>query len=108
MATLAVQAVLQSGIVPTFTAASAGGDLFPNDGRTYLHIKNGGAGAVTVTVDSFTPCSYGFDHDIVISIPAGAERIIGTFPPNRFNNDSSMVSVSYSGVTSVTVAAFRV
>lgn len=108
MATLAVQAVLQSGIVPTFTAASSGGDVFPNDGRTYLHIKNGGTGAVTVTVDSFTPCSYGFDHDILISIPAGSERIIGTFPPSRFNNDSSMVSVSYSGVTSVTVAAFRI
>ncbi|MED4261967.1 hypothetical protein [Priestia aryabhattai] len=108
MAVLDVQAVLQSGIVPTFKAATSGGDTFANDGKTYLHVKNSGTGAVTVTVDSFTPCSYGFDHDIVISIPAGSERIIGTFPQNRFNNDSSMVSVSYSTVASVTVAAFRV
>lgn len=108
MAVLSVQTVLQSGISPTFAAATTGaGDSFANDGRVYLHVKNASASAITVTVDSFTPCNHGFDHDLVISVPAGGEKIIGTFQPNRFNNESNMVKVTYSAVTSVTVATFK-
>ena len=107
MAVLSVKTVLPNGIEPNFAPASVGGDSFPNDGRTYLHVKNASVADINVTVDSFTPCNHGFDHDLVISIPAGEERLIGTFATNRFNNEQSMVNVNYSMSVDVSVAALR-
>jgi hypothetical protein len=108
MAVLAVQQVAMAGIAPTYAAASVGGDTFANDGHTVLHVKNGGVGSVTVTVDSVTACNQGFDHDSAVVVPAGGERYMGPFPTRRFSNASGVASVAYSGVTSVTVAALKV
>ncbi|MBC7193861.1 hypothetical protein [Marinobacter sp.] len=105
MALLNVQKASLTGLAPTFVAASAGGDSFVNDGKTVLHVKNGGASEITVTVNSQQPCNYGFDHDVTVAVPAGGERIIGPFRQDRFNNSDGQVMVSYSAVTSVTVAA---
>lgn len=102
MAQLAIQKTSLSGLGPTFAAADAAGDTFANDGRTVLHIKNGGAAAITATVDSINPCNYGFDHNAAVSVPAGGERVIGPFNQTRFGVTAS---VAYSAVTSVTVAA---
>lgn len=108
MAELIVQSISQSGINPTFVAASAGGDTFKNNGKTSLHVKNGSASAITVTVDSIEQCSQGFNHDLTVSIPASEERIIGTFDMRRFNGANSQVSVSYSASATVTVAAIQI
>lgn len=108
MAVLALQVAALAGLAPAFVAASAGGDTFSNDGKTVLHVKNGGAAAVTVTVDSVAPCNQGVDHNAVVSVPAGGERVIGVFPPGRFNTTAGQVAVSYDVVTSVTVAALKV
>lgn len=107
MALLNTQAISQTGIAPTFVAGSAGGDTFRNNGTNFIHVKNGGASSITVTIDSVEKCNHGFDHNLTVSVAAGAERIIGPFDEKRFNNESGQVSVSYSGVTSVTVASFR-
>lgn len=107
MALLGTQVISKEGIAPAFVAASVGGDTFRNTGSNFLHVKNGGASSVTVTIDSVEKCSHGFDHDLTVSVAAGAERIIGPLQEKRFNNDSGHVSVSYSGVTTVTVATFR-
>ena len=91
---------------PTGAAASAGGDTFDNDGRTFLIVRNGGGSPMTVTVDSTQLCSQGFDHNepTAVSVANGAERWFGPFPPTRFGTPAA---VSYSAVTSVTVAAVR-
>jgi hypothetical protein len=104
MALLTVQKIVKAGLNPTYGAAAATGDQFPNNGQTFVHVKNGGTAAITVTVDSVRPCDQGFDHDYVISVPAGGERMIGAFEQSRFNNADQRVSISYSGVTSVTIA----
>lgn len=108
MAVLAVQKVSKTGLAPAFAAAAAGGDEFSNGGRTYLHVKNGSAASVDVTADSKKQCDQGYDHDVVVAVPAGQERLIGPFDPTRFNNSSGRVNVSYSAVASVTVAAVEV
>lgn len=105
MADLTIQRLSQSGVTPTFTTAGASGDTVTNDGNTWLHIKNGGASSITVTVDSKTPCNQGFDHDLTVTIGAGGEKVIGRFEQSRFNDATGKVSVAYSAVTSVTVAA---
>ncbi|RJQ26329.1 MAG: hypothetical protein C4589_09845 [Peptococcaceae bacterium] len=107
MATLSVQKISLTGLGPTFVAASAGGDIFANNSHVYLHVKNGDTAAKTVTVNSQRQCDQGFDHDIAVSVPASGERLIGPFNTSRFNNTDGNVEVTYSAVTSVTVAAIE-
>lgn len=109
MATLTVQTSLLTGITPSYTAAASGGDEFANDGNTMLHLKNGGGGSVTVTVNSLVNCNQGVDHNSVTTITAGAEAIIGPFDITRFNAPSTgRAAVTYSGVSSLTVGAFKI
>lgn len=103
MALLTVTRPSSAGTTTNPQAASAGGDTFPNDGFTFLRIKNGGASPITVTVNSVTQCSQGFTHNLTATVAAGAEELIGTFLPSRFNDTNGQVSVSYSAVASVTV-----
>lgn len=108
MATLSVQRAVLTGLNPTYAAAGAAGDEFVNSGKAVLHVKNGSAGSINVTINSQTPCNYGVDHDLVVAVPAGAERIIGPFAKSRFNDASEKVQISYSAVASVTVAVLEV
>lgn len=105
MAQLTVQRISGAGLAPVFENADAAGDVFKNNGRTFLVIKNGSASQVTVTINSQRPCNYGFDHDLTVQVPASAERWIGPFQENRFNDQNGNVAVSYSAAASVTVAA---
>ena len=107
MADLTVQVISLLGIVPSLTAAAAGGDAFLNSGREYLHVKNGGGASIDVTVDSVAVCNQGVDHNAVVAVAAAAEKLIGPFPKARFNDAAEKVQVTYSGVTTVTVAAVR-
>ena len=107
MADLTVQVISLSGIVPSFAAAAVGGDAFLNSGREYFHVKNGSAASINATLNSVAACNQGFDHDAVVAVAAGAEKLIGPFPKARFNDAAEKVQVTYSGVTTVTVAAVR-
>lgn len=108
MATLNVQRVSLIGLAPVFVAASVGGDEFVNSGRAVLHVKNDDTTNKTVTVNSQTPCNQGFDHDVVVTVPASGELVIGPFPKNRFDDANGKVQVTYSAVTAVTVAVVEV
>lgn len=108
MALLTVQRTNLNGVAPSFVAADAAGDSFVNSGRAYWHVKNADTVDKTVTVNSQTPCSQGFDHDAVVTVPAGGERIIGPFAKNRFDDANGQVQITYSAVTSVTVAVVEV
>ncbi|RJX18505.1 MAG: hypothetical protein C4570_06400 [Ammonifex sp.] len=107
MAQLTVQNIALAGLTPSYAAAAAGGDNFTNDGRAFLHVKNGSASSINVTVDSAVPCNQGFDHDITVAVAAGADKMIGPFDPERFNDSTGKVNVTYSAVTTVTVAALH-
>ncbi|HSV91722.1 MAG TPA: hypothetical protein VLH81_01550 [Desulfobacterales bacterium] len=104
MATLTVQQPALAGTAVTYGAAAAGGDSFPNDGRTIVHVKNGGGSSINVTIARSRTCDMGQTHNVVVAVPNGDERIIGPFDRNDFGPS---VALAYSGVTSVTVAAVR-
>jgi hypothetical protein len=108
MAVLDKQKINSNGVAPTFSAASATGDQFKNDENTFLHVKNGSAASITVTISSQETCNHGFVHHLSIAVPAGGERMVGPFNRTRFNNDTGNVEVSYSAVTTVTVAAISI
>lgn len=106
VALLALQRITQSGLAPAFAAADAAGDRFQPGDDVKLHVKNASAAAVTATVNSQKVCDQGVDHDLAVSVPAGGERVIGPLPANRFADPADgLVKVTYSAVTSVTVAA---
>jgi hypothetical protein len=109
MAALTVQKAVLTGVAPTFVAAAGGGDTFVNDGETYLEVKNAGGSGITVTVSAQSACNQGTLHDSVTTVPATTgDRVIGPFNTTRFNNSAGSCSITYSGVTSVTVAVVSV
>lgn len=107
MATLVTQPVTPAGTAPTYAAASAGGDKINPGPTTFLHVKNASGASITVTVDSVAPCNQGGDHNLVVAVPATTgDRMIGPLPADRFASATDgLVAVTYSGVTSLTVAA---
>lgn len=106
MATLAVQTVTTAGLEATYASAAGGGDQFSNDGTVVLHVKNGSGGDITVTVASQVACSQGSTHNTAIVVTAGEDRFIGPFP-ERYNDASGMVQLTYSGVTSLTIRPLK-
>lgn len=109
MATLTVQEITRAGTTVTLAAATGGGDKFAPGSATCLRVANGGGGAITVTVvtpntlaDSITI------GDVSVSVGAGVTRDIGPFPYEFFANPTDgLADITYSGVTSVTVGAWR-
>lgn len=104
MADIPVQAPGLTGAAVTYQACAAGGDSFENDGETILHVKNGHTASQTVTIVRARLCDMGQQHNVAVPVPAGGDRIIGPFPRSEFG---SPVQVTYSGVTSLTIAAIR-
>lgn len=102
---------LTGPLLGAVAATGGAGDQWVNTGRELFYIKNGGGGGITVTFDSPATCSFAgaaiAAHDNVVSVGAAEERLIGPFPAVRFNNAAGDCIVTYSGVTSVTVAVIR-
>lgn len=110
MATLATQSASLTGLAPAYAAASGGGDKLAPSDRTFLHAKNASGGALTVTVVTPGTSVGGLGiADVSVSVPAAGERIIGPFPAQFFADPADgLASITYSGVTSLTVAAIQV
>jgi hypothetical protein len=106
MATLTVQNSLITGLQPTYVAV-ASSDVFQNDGRTVIYVKNGGGSPDTVGIDSQVACNQGFDHDGGGSVTNATEKVFGPFETTRFNNSNGQVTVTHSFLTSVTCAVLR-
>ncbi len=106
MALLATQKVVRTGLAPTYAAAAAGGDTFTPGQAVMLHVKNASAGALTVTVVTPGTTSGQAIDDIIVSVPATTgDRMIGPLPGSLITNTATGVgNITYSGVTSLTVA----
>lgn len=104
-----LQMVAPATAGPTFVAASGGGDTLKAGDRTYLIVRNGSGAPITVTVARFpNPDAEGMaETGLTVSVPATTgERWIGPLYGSRYRNPSTdNVEVTYSGVTSLTVAA---
>ena len=114
MATLTVVTPTVAGVNPSAVSAAGGGDQAANpNGRLFLLVTNGGVGSINVTLAAvktgrpgdgmFPPMTLG---NQVVAVTNGQSRIIGPIPP-AFNDTSNNVQITYSGVTSVTIAAFE-
>ncbi len=113
MALMAVQLIDVAGLAPALSAVSAQ-DTFEAGGsdRVFLHVANGGAGSITVTIAAVRAIAEvpGVGElavpDIAVAVAAGAEKMIGPFNSAYADADGT-VTVDYSGTTSVTAAAIK-
>lgn len=111
MATFNIQPFDITGAALTFSAASGGGDAYvpTSDDRTFLCVKNGGGGSITVTI-TVPGQTYGVNNtDLPVVVGPGVEKMIGPLTKDLFVSDETFgfVAWGYSGVTSVTVAVAR-
>lgn len=106
MATLTpVQAALV-GANPGFVAATSGGDVVAPGDHTIVLVNNGSGSSINVTVDVPGNTQFGqAQPDVVVAVPAGTIRAIGPFPAGLANPSDQQVHLTYSAVTTVTVAA---
>ena len=132
------------GVSPTYVACSPGGDTFFNDGGELVHLKNASGGAISVTVhynatiralhDAWV-AAWNAAHpdypyplarspyegvqrsaDVVVSVPAGGERLVGPFRPMDFCDPGgtparagygTTARLTYSSASGLTVAVLR-
>lgn len=110
MATLTVQNITRLGLEPTYAACTVGGDKFSPSSETFLQVKNGSGGALTVTV---TPqrVSLGDTTMTMAAVSVDAttgDTMIGPFPYEFFAAASDgLAAITYSGVTTLTIAAVK-
>jgi len=111
MALLSLQPIAAAGLAPTTVSAAAGGDTVAlasaTDDRSFLQVTNGGGSPITVTLADPGASPAGNSATAPAnSVAAGATKL---FPlnPALVNPSTGLISVSYSAVTTVTVAAIR-
>lgn len=113
MGAIAIQTISESGKVATYGATEGTGDTVENNGKVFLHYKNGSGSEITVTITAQTTSVdssvYGdlTKANATQAIAASGECFIGPFAPPAYNNSSSQIVVTYSAVTSLTVAALQ-
>ncbi len=106
MAALSVATAALGGVDIAAAAANVGGDTFANDGKTVLEIINGSGGAIVTTVvtSGTEPVTGLAIADLVISTGATTTKRAGPFPIDQFG---STVSLTYDGVSSLTIALVK-
>ena len=114
MAELTLQQITEAGGAVTYASAAGGGDTADNSGNTFLHIKNGSESSITVTITAQTTTVentiYGdlTKANASIAIAGTGEAFIGPFKPAAFNDTDSEIAITYSAVTSLTIAALYI
>lgn len=109
MTALAYQQASINGLVPTLVAA-ANGDTVPPDDHGCLLVKNGSGAGITVTV--VVPGNglggVAVPDVTTASIGAGLVGLVGPLNTQLMDPTTGTVSVTYSSITTITVAAVRV
>ena len=113
MATLTTQTINRSGLTgPTFAAATGGGDAMACGPGMHIEARNASGAPITVTM--VVPTSRVYESGVAItsptfSVPAtnGVVRW-GPVDAGTFQDPTTgLCSITYSGVTSLTVGAFN-
>lgn len=109
MATLTTQVVNRAGTVITPVAAAGGGDAMSCGPNNYLKVVNGGGSPINVTIaipsgaSGYPNVSY---TNTVVSVTNGTTKDIGPIAAPIYQDPTTgLATITYSAVTSVTVAA---
>ncbi len=114
MATIIAQKIVQSGLIPTYSAASVAGDKIANTGIQYFHIKNGSGATITanvipvVTVVIDPLLGKLVKQTASLALTAGQSGFLGPFEVDAFNDTSGNITITCTAITSVTLAALYI
>lgn len=106
MAVIATHHPAVSGTALGFVAASAGGDTIVAGSNIFLLVRNGSGAAVTVTLA--TPGNEFNGQpipDTTVTVAPAADVVV---PITKAYDNGGHAAITYSAVTSVTVAAIAV
>jgi hypothetical protein len=115
MANLAIIDLTQAGALHTTATAAGGGDTITpvaGDFRQFaLFVNNGGGSPITVTIDDPTALSpaaaTAWNPDQAVVVANATARWILIDTKRVLNTATGLISITYSGVTTVTVAVYR-
>jgi hypothetical protein len=113
VATLVVNTIDRIGtiadLISLLSAAAGGGDVFPNDGQTFLVIDNGDVAGKTVTIAFNTNINVDGQAPSAktITVAAGKIAIEGPWPSQWYNDVNGNVDLTYSAVTNLKVGVFN-
>jgi hypothetical protein len=111
VATLATVVINRAGVALTTAAATGGGDAMACGSGMFLYINNGGGGSITVTLA--VPAAIVATPNLAITSPVitvanGTNKMIGPIVAQFFQDPTTgLCTITYSGVTTVTVAAVQ-
>jgi hypothetical protein len=114
MATIVAQKILQSGLVPTYSPASVGGDKLLNTGIQYFHVRNASGATITASV---VPVVTVFIDPVLgrlvkltatLTLAAGESGFLGPFETGAFNDTQGFITITCSAIPSVSVAALYI
>lgn len=100
-----------AGIATTLGAAHTDGNMFVNSGRTFVVVNNADVAEKTFTFQ--TPRTEGGNavDELIITVAASTERLIGPFPPATYNQvggaDAGKVYVDFEDFADATLAVFE-
>jgi hypothetical protein len=111
MATLTTQVINRAGTVITPVAAAGGGDAMACGANNYLEVVNGGGSPITVTL-AIPAGASGYANvaytSSAVSVTNGTTKRIGPIAAGIYQDPTTgLCTITYSGVTSVTVAAVQ-
>ncbi len=112
MANIALQNIPVDGAQHTMAAAAGGGDSFEFDPNGFIEFANASGGVITATVAVPGVDALGQARpDVAVAVPAAAGGVSGNrkirMHPSMLDA-TGRIAVTYSGVTTFTVAALRV
>lgn len=112
MAALTTQQIVAAGLSPTFASCAGGGDTAVADDRTFLEVKNAHTSTQDVTLVCPTACNLGGAgslHNLTVTVPANTGHVrIPLGPAGKWNDPATgRASITYSGVTALTIAVVR-
>ena len=108
MATLTKQNIPTTGLAASYVACAAGGDKVAPGSNSFIHVKNAHTGSWIVTL--VTPQTFEGDltvQDRNVTVPNGGERFIAV-PDSYRDPADGLASITYNGVTALTIASLGV
>jgi hypothetical protein len=109
MATLTTQTITRAGLTPTFAACAGGGDKVKPTDRTFIVVKNGHTSPQTVTIATPGNVEGQPIEDLAVPVANASEEWIGPISPSLFRNSvDGLASLTYSGVTALTIAVVQI
>lgn len=110
MALLPLQVIGAAGLAVSTSSAAAGGDTVAltanNDDRCFLQVTTSGTATNVTIADPGTTGAGNPGTTTPIALGATATKLIA-LPPGAVNTATGQVSITYSAVTGVSVAALR-